>query len=72
LSGLRQLRPKESFSNRRKSSVIGFGSTASHSSHRNQNAAPISISPHSAVNAASNAPPTYTRRSHGTGTGGAW
>ena len=70
VSGLRQSRPNESLSSFRKSSVIGFGSTALHSSHRNHAATPISITPQSAVNAAFSAPPRYTIRSQGSATGG--
>src|SRR4051812_33335052 len=69
VNGLRQSRPNDSFNNRRKSSVIGFGSAAFHNSHMNHAAAPKSIIPHSAMNAMCNMPPRYTRRSHGTGTG---
>jgi hypothetical protein len=56
-SGLRQSRPNDSLSSFRKSSVIGLGSTALHSSQSSQTATPISITPHNAVNAASSAPP---------------
>src|SRR4029450_10667203 len=41
-SGLRQSRPNESLSSLRKSSVMGFGSTVLHNSHRNHAATPIS------------------------------
>src|SRR5262245_29886817 len=70
VNGFRQSRPKESSSSLRKSSVIGFGSTALHSSHMNHPATPSSIIPKSAVNARFIAPPRYTIRSHGKVTGG--
>src|SRR5262245_47270395 len=69
-SGLRQLLPNDSLSRRRKSSVIGLGSTALHNSHSIHAATPTSVRPKSAVNAAFNTPPRYTRRSHGVGIGG--
>src|SRR5262245_41009831 len=69
-SGLRQLLPNDSLSRRRKSSVIGLGSTALHTSHSIHAATPTSVRPKSAVNAAFNTPPRYTRRSHGVGIGG--
>src|SRR5690349_20182159 len=48
--GLRQSRPNESSSNFRKSSVIGFGATALHSSHISQAATANSRRPHQTLN----------------------
>src|SRR5436190_6546637 len=69
--GSRQRRPNESSSSFRKSSVIGFGATALHNSHKSHAATAISNTPHHTLNATLSAPALKATRSHGCATGGA-